>query len=61
VSANSDSGDVDVTVPAGGEYRVDATTDAGDVRVEGVLRNDHAVRTISATADAGDVTVRGRS
>jgi DUF4097 and DUF4098 domain-containing protein YvlB len=61
VHANSDSGDVDVTVPAGGEYRVDATTDAGDVRVEGVLRNDHAVRSISATADAGDVTVRGRS
>lgn len=61
VNANSDSGDVDVTVPAGGEYRVDATTDAGDVTVEGILRNDHAGRTITATADAGDVTVRGRS
>jgi DUF4097 and DUF4098 domain-containing protein YvlB len=61
VHANSDSGDVDVTVPAGGEYRVDATTDAGDVEVQGILRNDHAGRTITATADAGDVTVRGRS
>ena len=61
VHANSDSGDVDVTVPAGGEYRVDATTNAGDVKVEGILRNDHAGRTITATADAGDVTVRGRS
>jgi putative adhesin len=61
VSANSDSGDVDVTVPAGGEYRVDATTDAGDVEVDGILRNDHAGRSITATADAGDVTVRGRS
>jgi len=61
VHANSDSGDVDVTVPAGGEYRVDATTTAGDVKVEGILRNDHAGRTITATADAGDVTVRGRS
>ncbi len=60
ISANSDSGDVDVTVPAGGEYRVDATTDAGDVTVEGILRNDRALRSISATADAGDVTVRGR-
>jgi Putative adhesin len=61
ISANSDSGDVDVTVPAGGEYRVDATTEGGDVAVEGILRNDHAGRTIRATADAGDVTVRGRS
>ena len=60
VSANSNSGDVLVTVPAGGEYRVDATTAAGDVTVEGVLRNDRALRSISATADAGDVTVRGR-
>jgi DUF4097 and DUF4098 domain-containing protein YvlB len=60
VSANSDSGDVDVAVPRGGEYRVDATTDAGDVNVEGILRNDRALRSISATADAGDVTVRGR-
>ena len=61
VTANSDSGDVDVTVPAGGEYRVEATTDAGDVEVQGILRNDHASRSITATADAGDVTVRGRS
>lgn len=60
VSANSNSGDVLVTVPAGDEYRVDATTAAGDVTVEGVLRNDRALRSISATADAGDVTVRGR-
>jgi hypothetical protein len=59
VSANSNSGDVLVTVPAGGEYRVDATTNAGDVTVEGILRNDRALRSISATADAGDVTVRG--
>jgi hypothetical protein len=59
VEANSDSGDVHVTVPAGGEYRVDATTSAGDVNVSGVLRNDRAFRSISATADAGDVTVTG--
>jgi hypothetical protein len=59
VSANSNSGNVLVTVPAGGEYRVDATTNAGDVTVEGILRNDRALRSISATADAGDVTVRG--
>jgi hypothetical protein len=59
VKANSDSGDVRVTVPAGGEYRVDATTSAGDVTVRGLLRNDRAFRSISATADAGDVTVTG--
>jgi hypothetical protein len=60
VSANSQSGDVEVVVPRGGEYRVDTTTEAGDVTVEGILRNDRALRSISATADAGDVTVRGR-
>jgi putative adhesin len=59
VKANSHSGDVRVTVPAGGEYRVDATTSAGDVTVRGLLRNDRAFRSISATADAGDVTVTG--
>ena len=59
VSANSNSGDVRVAVPAGGEYRVDATTKAGDVTVRGVLRNDRALRSISATADAGNVTVSG--
>jgi DUF4097 and DUF4098 domain-containing protein YvlB len=60
VDAASDAGDVRVSVPPGGEYRVDAATKAGDVNVQGVLRNDHALRSISATADAGDVTVSGR-
>jgi hypothetical protein len=31
------------------------------VTVQGILRNDHAGRSITATANAGDVTVRGRS
>jgi DUF4097 and DUF4098 domain-containing protein YvlB len=61
VQANSDSGDVRVIVPTGGEYRVDATTEAGDVTVRGVLRNDRALRSIAATANAGDVTVSGGS
>lgn len=60
VTATSSAGNVHVTVPGGGEYRVDATTEAGDVSVEGVLRNDRALRSISASADAGNVTVRGR-
>jgi hypothetical protein len=59
VQANSNSGDVRVIVPQGGEYRVDATTSAGDVDVHGVIRNDRALRSIAATANAGDVTVSG--
>jgi hypothetical protein len=59
VTASSDAGDVHVVVPTGGEYRVDATTSAGDVDVRGVIRNDRALRSISATTDTGDVTVLG--
>jgi DUF4097 and DUF4098 domain-containing protein YvlB len=61
VDAASDAGDVHVSVPPGGEYRVDATTKAGDVAVEGVLRNDRAVRSISASAATGNVIVSGRA
>lgn len=60
VTAVSDAGDVDLTLPRGGEYRVDATTDAGNVVVEGLLRNDRALRSIDAAASAGDVHVHGR-
>jgi DUF4097 and DUF4098 domain-containing protein YvlB len=60
VTASSDAGAVDVVVPVGGEYRVDATTNAGDVKVAGIVRNDRSRRSIRATADAGDVTVLGR-
>jgi len=49
-----------ITVPEG-EYRIDTATDAGDVTLDGVLRNDRAVRRIVAETRAGDVTVRGRS
>jgi hypothetical protein len=60
VDAFSDAGDVGITVPEG-EYRIDTATDAGDVTLDGVLRNDRAVRRIVAETRAGDVTVRGRS
>ena len=60
LNAESAAGDVTVTVPAGGEYRVDASSAAGRVDVGGVLRNDHAVRRIVARTAAGDVRVRGR-
>jgi hypothetical protein len=59
VDAFSDAGDVSLAVP-GGEYRVDTATDAGDVMLEGVLRNDRAVRRIVAETEAGDVNIRGR-
>lgn len=59
VTAVSDAGDVDLTLPGGGEYRVDATTDDGNVVVEGILRNDRSLRSISATTSAGDVHVHG--
>lgn len=59
VSAFSDAGDVDVSVPRGGEYRVDTASKGGTVRVDGVVRNDRALRSISAQADAGDVNVTG--
>lgn len=59
VDAYSDAGDVALVVP-GGEYRVDTATDAGDVMLEGVLRNDRALRRIVAETQAGDVNVRGR-
>ena len=59
VAATSSAGDVLLDLPAGGEFRVDATTNAGDVDVAGLVRNDRALRSIAATTDAGDVRVQG--
>ena len=59
LSAHTDSGDVDLDVPAE-RYRVDADADSGDVNLEGLLRDDRAARHIDARSDSGDVTVRGR-
>jgi hypothetical protein len=58
VAGVSHAGDISIAVP-GGEYRVDTTTRAGNIDVEGLLRNDRALRSISAHTDAGDVTVHG--
>jgi hypothetical protein len=58
VAAFSHAGDISIAVP-GGEYRVDTTTRAGNIDVQGVLRNDRALRSISAQTDAGDVAVHG--
>jgi Putative adhesin len=59
VDAFSDAGDVALTVPAG-EYHIDTAAGSGDVTLDGVLRNDRAVRRIVAETKAGDVSVRGR-
>ena len=58
VRTSSDVGDITIEVPTG-DYRVDTATKAGDVNVSGLLRNDHALRSIGAQTSAGDVTVRG--
>lgn len=56
---HSDAGNVAVTVPYG-PYHVDATTHAGTVKVEGVIRDDLAPQAIDAVTDAGDILVHAR-
>jgi hypothetical protein len=46
-------------LPAG-DYAVDADTDSGDVKLDGIVRNDRAANSIRARTDPGDVTVRAR-
>ena len=58
IVAITDSGDVRVVVPAG-EYRVDAQSDSGDVKLRRISRNDRAVRSIEAHTDSGDVRLDG--
>lgn len=56
----SDAGNVQVTVPYG-MYRVDAIADGGgNVKVDGVIRDDLAPQAIDAVTDVGNVTVRAR-
>jgi hypothetical protein len=57
--ARSNAGNIRVVVPYGA-YRVDAVTDAGDVKVAGLIRDDLAPQAIDALTDAGDITVRAR-
>ena len=56
----SDAGDVQVTVPYG-MYRVDASAyGGGNVKVDGVIRDDLAPQAIDAVTDIGNITVRAR-
>ena len=59
VRATSQGGDVRVTVPYG-PYRVETTADTGNVKVEGVIRDDLAPQRIAVLSKVGDVTVRAR-
>jgi Putative adhesin len=57
--ATTDGGDVWVTVPYG-PYHVDADSSAGNVKVEGLIRDDLAPQAIAAVTDNGNITVRAR-
>jgi putative adhesin len=57
VTAETSSGDVDVTVPDGTEtYRVDTDTSSGDTET-GIRTDPASTRTIRAETSSGDVTV----
>jgi hypothetical protein len=57
VQATSDAGRVEVVVPPGDAYRVDARTDAGRTQVD-VRTDPLADRSITASSDARGVVVR---
>jgi hypothetical protein len=54
--AVTDSGNVRVAVPRG-DYAVDTHTDSGDTNVDGIMRNDHARKSIEAKTDSGNITL----
>jgi DUF4097 and DUF4098 domain-containing protein YvlB len=60
IVALTDAGDIEIAVPLNQEYRLDAQYRRGDLRVDGVFRNDMAARAILAKTAAGDVSVLGR-
>jgi hypothetical protein len=58
VTAHTSAGNVEVTVPPGSGYRIDADTRAGDQHVDHSLESRGSDRFIVVTSSAGDVTVR---
>jgi hypothetical protein len=60
IVALTDAGDVEIAVPMNRQYRLDAEYARGELRVEGIFRNDTAARRIVAETGAGDVRVTGR-
>jgi hypothetical protein len=57
IVARTDSGDVTIAVPRA-TYAVDAKTDSGHVKVDGITLDDRAPNSIEAQTDSGDVAVR---
>jgi hypothetical protein len=57
IDAQSDAGNVSITVPPG-RYAVKTDTDAGDEDVSGIINDPSAANRIDARTDAGDVTIR---
>jgi hypothetical protein len=58
VTAKTDSGDLVVTVPSGGHFRVDAATGSGDRHVD-VSNDAGADHHLDLRTESGDLTLRG--
>jgi DUF4097 and DUF4098 domain-containing protein YvlB len=56
VTAEAQSGDVHVTVPAG-SYRVRTRADSGDMHVNGIVDDPAATNALDLSTGSGNVTV----
>jgi DUF4097 and DUF4098 domain-containing protein YvlB len=59
VRAHSDSGSVQV-LALKGDYAINANTDSGKVKIDGLIRNARAANSIDARSDSGDIALRAR-
>jgi DUF4097 and DUF4098 domain-containing protein YvlB len=59
VRAHSDSGSVQV-LALKGDYAINANTDSGQVKIDGLIRNARAANSIDARSDSGDIALRAR-
>lgn len=60
VTAEASSGNIAVRVPAGTAYRVDASADSGDRKLE-VPTDPNGTHQLSLRADSGDISVTART
>jgi hypothetical protein len=59
VKARVNSGDLDVTVPANGHYRLQTQTGSGDEQVDGITNDPAATNVLDLEASSGDLRVAG--
>jgi DUF4097 and DUF4098 domain-containing protein YvlB len=59
VRARSDSGSVQV-LALKGDYAINAKTDSGNVKLDGLIRNARAANSIDARSDSGNIALRAR-